>query len=201
MDFKKAAIGIVIFILTVTFIYYANALINERIRNEYKEVQVYSPAKPEVLTSCEKYNPSTYRGGYGGPNEVSTPDASKYEECSTSEAYLEAKSQYQQDWDEYDKVVKENSDKRKASEDSYKKRSFITILVMSIIAIIAGVLVMKVGAVSFGLIGAGLVTLAYVMIRYFYDIDKPVKTIIVGLALVILIWLAYAKLPDEKTQQ
>lgn len=79
-----------------------------------------------------------------------------------------------------------------------KEKGFFIVTMLSVLAIIAGVLVRSVAPVSWGLIMAGLVTLIYIFIANFEEIGKPYRAIVSGVALVFLIWVAYAKLGDKE---
>lgn len=81
---------------------------------------------------------------------------------------------------------------------TYKEKGFFIVTMLSVLAIIAGVLVRSVAPVSWGLVMAGLVTLLYIFIANFEEIGKPYRAIVSGVALVFLIWLAYAKLGDKE---
>lgn len=85
--------------------------------------------------------------------------------------------------------------------EDFKEKSFFIITVLSMLAIISGVLVKSVAPVSWGLVMAGLALILYIFIANFEEIDKPYRAIISGLALAILIWLAYAKLGDKEAIQ
>jgi len=80
---------------------------------------------------------------------------------------------------------------------AYKEKSFFIVTMLSVLTIIAGVLVRSVIPVSWGLVMAGLVTLLYIFIANFEEIGKPYRAIVSGVALIFLIWIAYAKLGDK----
>lgn len=81
---------------------------------------------------------------------------------------------------------------------NYKEKAFLIITVLSILAILAGVLVRTVAPVSWGLVMSGLVMVLYIFADNFDQVGKPFRAIISGVALVVLIWLAYAKLGDKQ---
>ena len=157
MNFKKFAIGLAIFILTIIFIVFANEAINQ---------------KPKSEDCYSKYN--TY-STYDSPTDAGTTSPS-YDDTLAQQCYKT-----------YD-----------ASYKNYQEKSFVTILILSLLAIIAGVLVRSVAPVSWGLVLSGLVMIIYVFGANFEAIGKPYRAIATGISLAILIWLAYAKLGDKE---
>lgn len=151
MRFKRFAVGLAIFILTILFIVFVDRAFN---------------AIPSG--QCNVSYPSSYNN-------------------SNSELYRQADLAY----DACDKKYQEDLAK-------HDRTSFLIVTIMSVLAIIAGVLVMSVGPVSWGLILAGLVMILYVLIANFEEVGKPWRAIISGAALAILIWLSYAKLGDKE---
>lgn len=118
----------------------------------------------------------------------------KYESCYPRPIPL-----YEQSSSAYDGAYSQlcqTSDEQQLK--TYKEKSFIIIMVLSVLAIIAGVLVSSVAPVSWGLVLGGLVTTIYVLIASFEDIGKPYRAIVSGAALAVLLWLAYAKLGDKE---
>ncbi|KKQ18874.1 MAG: hypothetical protein US31_C0001G0061 [Berkelbacteria bacterium GW2011_GWA1_36_9] len=79
-----------------------------------------------------------------------------------------------------------------------KEKGFFIVTMLSVLAIIAGVLVRSVAPVSWGLVMAGLTTLLYIFIANYEEVGKPYRAIVSGVALAFLIWLAYAKLGDKE---
>lgn len=96
--------------------------------------------------------------------------------------------------DRYDTCYKSYQD----SLNNYRERSFLIIVTLSVLAIIAGVLIRSVAPVSWGLGLAGVVMIVYVFIASYDEIGRPYRAIISGIALVILIWLTYARLGDKE---
>jgi NADH:ubiquinone oxidoreductase subunit 3 (subunit A) len=80
---------------------------------------------------------------------------------------------------------------------NYKVMSFVTILILSILVMIAGILIRSVAAVSYGLLFAGLVAIIYVLILSFEEIPSPLRAIISGLGLGVMIWIAYVRFPPK----
>ena len=74
--------------------------------------------------------------------------------------------------------------------DRYNRSLFIVAGIRGVIGIIFGYLI-KVETVGLGLIIGGLLVLAYGIIRYWRYTENIARVIILGVALVILIWLGY----------
>lgn len=157
MNFKKFAIGLAIFILTIIFIVFANDAINQKPKSE----DCYSR-----YTNYSTYDSPTYYN-----STLQSSDDRLREQC----------------YKDYDTKF-----------NQYQEKSFITVLIMSLLAIIAGVLVRSVTPVSWGLVLSGLVMIMYVFSANFEAIGKPYRAIATGISLAILIWLAYAKLGDKE---
>jgi len=142
MNFKKAIIGIAIFVLTVLFIYYVNEAINPR------------PKYPSYSSSYydDSYNNSAYRSAQGT----------------------------------YDQELKDHN-----------VRSFVIVLILSILVIIGGVAVKKASPISYGLMFAGVASIIYVMAVGYEDIDKPIRAAMTGIGLGLMLWVAYRAFPPE----
>lgn len=149
MKFKRFAIGLGIFILTVVFIIFVNLAINP---------------KPES-SSC-------------------------YQPIPLMEKSLQSPV-WDGNWQNCQEIYQEQL-------KTYKERGFLIVTALSILAIIGGVLVRTVAPVSWGLILGGVITILYILIANFDEIGKPYRSIISGVALAVLIWLAYAKLGDKE---
>ncbi|TSC93948.1 MAG: hypothetical protein Athens101428_471 [Candidatus Berkelbacteria bacterium Athens1014_28] len=96
-------------------------------------------------------------------------------------------SQYEKCWSNYQAAQKANN-----------QRSFSIIMILSVIAIIAGVLVRAVPAVSWGLMLAGLTLIIYILAEYHDLVGSPMLAVVSGLAIGALIYLAYSKLGDKE---
>jgi len=75
----------------------------------------------------------------------------------------------------------------------YNRNVFIVATGIGIIALIAGFAI-KVAGVSSGIMGGGILTIIYGTIRYWTGLPDYGRFIILGIALVILIWLGYKKI-------
>lgn len=156
MKFKRFAIGLAIYILTILFIVFLNRAFN---------------TKPTSNCGYPHSYPNTYSTGSPYSIEYNNNAISAYNLCNQQFNVAQAK---------------------------YDQNSFLIIVIMSILAIIGGVLVMSVGPVSWGLILAGLTMILYIFIANFEDVGKPWRAVISGAALAILIWLSYFRLGDKE---
>jgi hypothetical protein len=75
----------------------------------------------------------------------------------------------------------------------YERNVFIIAVGLGIIALIVGI-ALKLPNVSSGIMGGGILTILYGIIRYWSDLPDYGRFIILGIALVILIWLGYKKI-------
>lgn len=82
-------------------------------------------------------------------------------------------------------------DFQKLSEN-YNRNVFIIASGIGIIAIIFG-FALKMASVSAGLMGGGMLTILYGIIRYWSDLPDYGRFLILGVILAILIWLGYKK--------
>ncbi|MCK5282342.1 MAG: hypothetical protein KAK00_02950 [Nanoarchaeota archaeon] len=87
--------------------------------------------------------------------------------------------------EEYDQVM-----------ERHGRNSFITLVALSLLSILIGGLLLKVETVSSGIMGGGVLTLLYAAMRYWGSIQDYTRLIILGFALVVLIWIGYRKLKD-----
>ncbi len=75
----------------------------------------------------------------------------------------------------------------------YNRNVFIIATIFGIIALIVGI-VLKITSISSGLMGGGILTIIYGIIRYWSGLQNYGRFTVLGIALVILIWLGYKKL-------
>ncbi len=86
-----------------------------------------------------------------------------------------------------------------AANSKYNKILFYISALVGALVIIAGLyLPKKMDPISSGLIFAGIILLLQGTIRVFGDLGKFFRVIVLGLELVILLWLGYAKVIKKK---
>ncbi len=82
--------------------------------------------------------------------------------------------------------------------DEHNQKIFAVVVVLSTVAIGAGVFVHSVAPISLGLIFAGSLSILFVSLANFYSFTAPIKVLVTGSALAGVTALAYYKLKDEK---
>lgn len=78
----------------------------------------------------------------------------------------------------------------------YSRNFFIVQIIAGIILILIGLFAVKAQSVSLGLSFGGLLALIVGTIRHWSAMDEYIQFIVLGVALVILIWLGYKKFKD-----
>lgn len=87
-----------------------------------------------------------------------------------------------------------NMDTYRAQQKQHERNTFAVVLIISVIYLIAGILIRSVSAVSAPFVLAGLLNIIYTLILSFDEFGTATKALISGIALVVLIGLAYWKL-------
>lgn len=78
----------------------------------------------------------------------------------------------------------------------YNRNVFIALVVLGVASLVAGFFFSEITAVSLGLSFGGVLSFIIGSIRYWSDMDDYLRVIILGLALVALIWLGVKKIKD-----
>lgn len=89
----------------------------------------------------------------------------------------------------------------KSPQYAHAKNTFVILLIIGIAAIMAGSRIMRIEGVSSGLIGGGVLTILWSLISswmYIYNLDKYFKLLGLGVALAVLIYIAYKKFDWKK---
>jgi len=79
----------------------------------------------------------------------------------------------------------------------HDKIVFIVSLIIGMLLVILGIILKKETA-STGILSGGVLLILYGAIRYWTHADKILKFILLGIALVILIWISYKKIDKSK---
>lgn len=101
--------------------------------------------------------------------------------------------EYEKSQIEIGKKQKECSDKYNAVRDVYNRNVFIVLITLGVLSIIIGFLVGSAEAVSLGLSFGGLISLIVGTIRYWSAMNDYLRFVILGIALVALIWTGLKK--------
>ena len=85
------------------------------------------------------------------------------------------------------------------SQQVYNRNVFFILAPLGLLIVILGIyfIVDYIGA---GLIFGGLITMFYATVRYFSDLSKVIRALVVLVELVVIIWIAYKKIGDGKKE-
>lgn len=83
-----------------------------------------------------------------------------------------------------------------SANDLYQRNLFVVLIVLGILSLIAGFLLSASSVVSLGLSFGGVLSLIIASIRYWSSMDEFIRVIILGIALVILIWIGIKKFKE-----
>lgn len=78
----------------------------------------------------------------------------------------------------------------------YNRNVFVVLVVLGVISLVAGFFLSEITAVSLGLSFGGVLSFIVGSVRYWSDMDNYLQVIILGLALIALIWLGIKKIKD-----
>jgi uncharacterized membrane protein len=171
MNIKNLLLGIVISVIFVMFFVYGTKLVYDE--PEYDDYCNYSYYYPEKIVNCS-FNSELQKEMQECANQRGTPryeyDSNGCEESLTCDLCSL----------EYEEANK-----------GYAKNLFLISLIIGIIVIAVSVIFIKVSAVSGGLMLGSLFFIIYGTARYWEFMEDVLRFVILGLALFILIWLAY----------
>lgn len=80
--------------------------------------------------------------------------------------------------------------------DVYQRNVFVVLVILGVVSILVGVFTSQISAVSLGLSLGGVLSLVIGSTRYWSSMDDILRVIILGLALVALIWVGVRKIKD-----
>jgi hypothetical protein len=123
----------------------------------------------ETQEECEA------QGGKWIPHVGKCPEG---QECR--EGWCEPDFACRQEWEE--------------ARGAYNKNVFIIATIAGLIAVFLGGVVLKLESVSSGIMGGGVLSVIYGIIRYWSDAPDILRFIILGVILAVLIWIGYKKL-------
>jgi len=83
-----------------------------------------------------------------------------------------------------------------AATSLYNRNVFVVLVVLGIISLIVGYVFSASSAVSLGLSLGGVISLIIASIRYWSDMQEYLRLIILGIALVALVWFGIKKFKD-----
>lgn len=80
----------------------------------------------------------------------------------------------------------------------YSRNIFVVLMIVGFAALASGLIIKGSSAVSAGLVFAGLISFLTGTIRYWSAMHDYLRFIILGVALIALIWVGYKKLGDKR---
>lgn len=164
---KQIILSLAIAILFVLFIAYA-------IETAYPspKYENYCPTTPQNYinqTECEANNGTWINYG---PEISAKPSADVTGYCDTY-------TKCQRPWE--------------SVREKYNRNVFFISLIIGILTVVISI-VLSVESVSSGLMGGGAILMIYGTIRYWGSLSDIFRTIMIGIALAVLIWIGYKKL-------
>jgi hypothetical protein len=178
---KKTILGIGIALLLVLFWGYSVHTFYERPESD----DFCKDTKPMIeVDYCEDYDEEVIHPEFRGPVPVPggkgcycyEVDKEGNKKCET------ANPEYTKCWESYD-----------VSREKHEKNSFIVLVILGLLSIFVGGVLLKVEAVSSGIMGGGVLTLLYAALRFWGSLPDYGRLLILGVALATLIWLGYKK--------
>lgn len=147
----------------------------------------------------EKYCNETYPMMYKEPiSNTTCPEAYATQEAQTC---INQRGQPQFKYDENNCQVFDNCDMCSLSYEKdrevYNRNVFFILAPIGLIIIILGIY-LTVDYLGAGLMFAGIITMFYATIRYFSDMSKIVRALVILVELLIIMWIAYKKIEDKK---
>lgn len=174
------ALTLAIVVVLNLFFSYAIMLVYEEPTYEKfcseKQVRVVPQTQTECTTSGGQWVDGEYGGKYGYPVPAS-PDGKFVSYCN--ENY----------------TCSNNYDSARAL---YNRNVFVALVLLGLVSFLVGFYVKQSFSVTMGLILGGVLSFIIGSIRYWSDMQPYLQVIILGLALVALIWFGIWKLNDVK---
>ena len=170
---KNTILGIAIAIIFFLFVAYAIEAFYEK--PEYTDYcEEFKTAKiVETQIACDEI------GGKWTPySEIARP----IENQPVPQGYCDIDFTCREEWQSVLKVRDRNI--------------FFIATIIGLITVVVAVLLKK-ESVSSGLMASGVFLIIYGTVRYWGDLSDVLRTLMLGLALAILIWLGYRKLPNS----
>jgi hypothetical protein len=165
---KKVILTFAIAILFVLFIVYAVGTIYPG--PKYEDYCPATKINPLNQTYCEAVNGTwttypTYASEKSGPAEAN--------------GYCDTYSKCQKSWDD--------------SREKYNRNLFFISLITGLIILVAS-FILRVESVSAGFMLGSVILIIYGTIRFWGNLSNILRTLMLGLALAVLVWIGYRKL-------
>lgn len=145
---------------------------------EEKQVQIIPETQKECLSVGGKWTEDRYiQRGLPTPGEVSIP-------------VIETE---RKGWCNPDYTCREEFN---VANTVYNRDVFIILVIVGVALIIGSLFIATYNAVSLGMSLAGVLALIIGTVRYWSDMDDYIRVIVLGIALVMLIWVGIKKFKD-----
>jgi len=180
MDVKKVAMILAITVLLPLFVgLFTDAVYEEPEYNDYCNGSYYDYSKPMIATpvNCtDTYSDPEVRKCY----EAQANPEFTYDEngCQTFESCNYCSSEF-------------NDAKQK-----YNRNIFFVLLPIGLIIVIIGIYLM-VDYLGAGLMFAGLIVMFYATFRYFSDMSKTLRALVILIELLVIMWIGYMKIENK----
>ncbi len=93
----------------------------------------------------------------------------------------------------YCELYEQCSEEYEQAEEKYNRNIFFITLILGLLTII-GAVILQLESVSAGFMAGGVLLVVYGTIRYWGDLSDIWRTVMLGLALALLVWIGYKKL-------
>ena len=86
-----------------------------------------------------------------------------------------------------------------SARNLYNRNIFFILAPLGLIIVIIGIYVV-IDYIGAGLMFGGLITMFYATVRYFTDMSKMLRALVILIELLIIIWIAYKKIGDSRKE-
>lgn len=140
-----------------------------------EQVNIVPETKDKCVAEGGQWNETPYYNDGRSPVAVDINGKTKSGYCNTTFTC-------QKEYDDVHKV--------------YNRNIFIGLVVLGIISIVGSFVIASYEAVSLGLSLGGIVSLVIASVRYWSDMDDRVRVVVLGIALVLLVYMGIKKFKD-----
>ncbi len=152
-------------------------------------------AEPKYENYCDETYPMMYK------EPTSTIPCPETYATQESQTCINQRGQPQFKYDENNCQVFDKCDMcslgYEQDREVYNRNVFFILAPIGLLIIILGIY-LTVDYLGAGLMFAGVITMFYATIRYFSDMSKLVRALVILVELLIIMWIAYKKIEDKK---
>ncbi len=191
MNLSRIFLAVGIAVVFAVFIAYGLSVVYESPKYDYSQNDCYLRYDCyKSAQECEKRFANGTNVGYP------TPLPPEYRECYANITQTPEYMSCQQALDKCNEEFEKQS-----PQYAYGRNMFFLLLIFGVAAIAGGTRITNMEGVSSGFIGGGILLTLWAVISsltYLYRFDKYFKLVGLGIALVILIFVAYKKMDNDK---